>query len=269
MLDDFFVRALVASVGVAVVAGPLGCFVIWRRLAYFGDTLAHAALLGAALALALAIDLTLAMVVVLVAAAFILLVLQERVALPSDALLGLLAHASLAVGLMVISLMRSVRVDLPALLFGDVLATSHADLAVIYGGGAAVAAVLVVVWRRLVAATVSSEVASAEGAGPRGVGMVFTLLMAIVIAISIKIVGVLLITALLIIPAAAARRFASGPEQMALLAAVLGVVAAVAGLFGSLSFDTPSGPSIVVAATAIFVASLAPLPGRFARKEPR
>jgi zinc transport system permease protein len=259
MLDDFFVRALVAGIGVALVAGPLGCFVVWRRLAYFGDTLSHAALLGVGMALLLQVNVTLAVFAVSAGVSLALLALQRRASLSSDALLGLLSHSALALGLVALAFMTWVRFDLMGLLFGDILAVSVHDIALVYGGGAAVLAILAWIWRPLFAATVNRELAEAEGLDPDRANVVFTLLMAGVIAISMKIVGVLLITAMLIIPAATARRFASGPEQMAVLAALLGVVSVVGGLFASLEWDTPSGPSIVVAALALFLASLSPL----------
>lgn len=259
MLDDFFTRALIAGIGIAVVAGPLGCFVLWRRLAYYGDTLSHAALLGVALGLLFEVNLTLAVFGICLVVSLALLILQRQASLSGDSLLGLLAHSSLAIGLVVLSMMPWVRVDLMGLLFGDILAVSILDIAVIYLGGAAVLAMLAFIWRSLFAASVNAELAQAEGMNPGRANLVFMLLMACVIAISMKLVGVLLITALLIIPAATARRFASGPEQMAVLAAMFGVGAVVFGLGGSLTFDTPSGPSIVVAALCIFLISLAPL----------
>lgn len=268
MLDDFFARALVAGIGVALVAGPLGCFIVWRRLAYYGDTLSHAALLGVALGLLLKVDLVLAVLVVCLAVSLALLMLQRLATLSADALLGLLAHSSLAVGLVALSAMRWVRVDLMGFLFGDILAVSRTDIALIWGGGAAILAVLALIWRPLFAATVNPELAVAEGLKPERANLVFMLLMATTIALAMKLVGVLLITAMLIIPAATARRFASGPEQMALMAALAGCVAVVGGLIGSLAFDTPSGPSIVVAALMLFVAVLlASVTGPQGRKE--
>lgn len=266
MLDDFFTRALIAGVGVAVVAAPLGCFVVWRRLAYFGDTLSHAALLGVALAFLLEMNITLAVFLVCAAVAIALVLLQRRATLSSDSLLGLLAHAALALGLVALAFMTSVRVDLIGFLFGDILAVSRADIAIIYLGGAAVLIVLALIWHALFAATVNTELAEAEGMRPHRSNLIFVLLMATVIAISMKIVGVLLITALLIIPAATARRFARGPEQMAILAALFGAAAVVGGLFGSLNWDTPSGPSIVVAALVFFVISLSPLSALFSSR---
>lgn len=261
MFDDFFTRALVAGIGVALVAGPLGCFIIWRRLAYFGDTLSHSALLGVALAFLLEINITLAVFAISALVSMALLALQRRATLSSDALLGLLSHSALALGLVCLAFLTWVRVDLMGFLFGDILAVSVPDIAVIYCGGAIVLAVLAWIWRPLFAATVNRELAEAEGLGPDRANIIFMLLMAMVIAISMKIVGVLLITALLIVPAATARRFAGGPEQMAVASALAGVLAVTFGLFGSLEWDTPSGPSIVVAALALFVLSLSPLAG--------
>ncbi len=258
MLDDFFTRAIIAGIGVALVAGPLGCFIVWRRLAYFGDTLSHAALLGVALAFLFEVNITLAVFCVSACVSIALLLLQKRATLSADALLGLLAHSALALGLVVLAFMTWVRMDLMGFLFGDILAVSKTDIAIIWFGGVLVLAVLAAIWRPLFAATVNRELAEAEGMNPERANIIFMLLMAAVIAISMKIVGVLLITAMLIIPAAAARRFASGPEQMALFAAGAGAVAVVGGLFGSLEWDTPAGPSIVVAALALFVLSLLP-----------
>lgn len=259
MFEDFFFRALVAGTGVALVAGPLGCFIVWRRMAYFGDTLSHSALLGVALALLFEINTTLAVFAVSAVVSLTLLALQRRATLSSDALLGLLAHSALALGLVCLAFMTWVRVDLMGFLFGDILAVSVTDIAIIYVGGLGVLALLMLIWRPLFAATVNRELAEAEGLNPDRANVIFMLLMATVIAISMKIVGVLLITALLIIPAATARRFAGGPEQMALIASLAGVIAVIAGLFASLEWDTPSGPSIVVAALMLFVISLTPL----------
>jgi zinc transport system permease protein len=196
----------------------------------------------------------------------LLMLLQRRASLSSDAILGLLAHSTLAVGLVVLAFMTWVRVDLMGFLFGDILAITHLDLAIIWGGGIAVLGLLFVVWRALFAATVSYELATAEGAQPDRANIIFMIVMAGLIAVSMKIVGVLLITALLIIPAATARRFAVSPEQMAGFAALVGVVAVVLGLMGSMEWDTPAGPSIVVAALVCFLLSLLPIPSLVLRK---
>ncbi|HEY9009558.1 MAG TPA: metal ABC transporter permease [Devosia sp.] len=257
MLDDFFTRAIVAGIGLALVAGPLGCFIVWRRMAYFGDTMAHSALLGVALSFLLEINLTLGVFLVASAVSIALLLLQRRNALSTDALLGILSHSALAIGLVIVAFMTWVRVDLMGFLFGDILAVSVWDITLIYGGGFVILLVLMLVWRPLLAATVNPELAEAEGMRPEVSRVILMLLLASVIAIAMKLVGVLLITSLLIIPAATARRLSTTPEQMAVLAALLGGLAVVGGLFGSLTYDTPSGPSIVVAALALFLVSIA------------
>lgn len=262
MFDDFFLRAILAGIGLAITTGPLGCFVIWRRMAYFGDTMAHSALLGVALSLLLSLNLMVSVFVVAAMVSLLLLVLQKRQALSADALLGILSHSTLAIGLVLVAFMSWVRIDLIAFLFGDILAVTTADIAVVWGGGALVLALIAWLWRPLLAATVNAELAEAEGLHPERARLAFMLLMALVIAIAMKIVGIMLITSLLIIPAAAARRFSTTPEVMAILASLIGAVAVVLGLFGSLTYDTPSGPSIVVAALILFLFSLLPSPYR-------
>lgn len=256
MLDDFFVRALIAGTGLAIIAGPLGCFTVWRRMAYFGDTMAHSALLGVALSLLFGIDLTLGVFAVAAMVAGALLLLQRRASLSTDALLGILSHSTLAVGLVIVAFMSWVRIDLMGFLFGDILSVSVLDIGIIAVTGAVVLAILIWQWRPLLASTVNTEIAEAEGMNPERSRVVLMLLMSVLIAIAMKLVGVLLITSLLIIPAATARRLSVTPEQMALIAALLGAAAVIGGLFGSLNWDTPSGPSIVVAALALFLLSL-------------
>ncbi|WP_404861593.1 metal ABC transporter permease [Georhizobium sp. MAB10] len=255
MLDDFFTRALLAGIGVAITVGPLGCFIVWRRMAYFGDTMAHSALLGVAIAFLFDINLMVGVFVVAALVSAALLLLQRRQSLSTDALLGILSHSTLALGLVMVAFMTWVRIDLMGFLFGDILAVSRTDIAFIWGGGALVLAGVAWLWRPLLASTVNAELAEAEGMHPERARVAFMLLMALLIAIAMKIVGILLITSLLIIPAATARRFSGTPEMMAVMASLIGVVAVVSGLFGSLQFDTPSGPSIVVAALALFLVS--------------
>ena len=262
MLDDFFTRALVAGIGVAVAAGPLGCVIVWRRMAYFGDTMAHSALLGVAGGLLLGIEPAIGVFAVALLAALLLVILRRGDTLAADTILGILSHSTLAAGLCLIALMSWVRIDLMGYLFGDILAVRAVDIAVIYGGGAAVLGLLALVWRPLLAGTVSRELAAAENNRPELAEAAFMVLLAAVVAVAIKVVGIILVTALLIIPAATARRFAATPERMAAAASLAGVAAVVAGLYASLGLDTPSGPSIVVAALALFMASRLSLPDR-------
>jgi len=255
--EDFVWRALLGGLGVAVVAGPLGCFVVWRRMAFVGAAISHAALLGVALGLLLGANLTLGILAAGGAAAAGIAALEERRGFSGDALLGIVAHATLAVGLVVLAFLEGVRVDLMGYLFGDILAVTRGDLLWIYGGGAAALAVLAAIWRPLLAVTIQKEVAEAEGVREGAVRLAFLLLIALVVAIAMKVVGVLLVHALLIIPAAAARPFARTPEGMAGLAVGAGTLSVLGGLWASFRWDTPSGPSVVAAATVLFLASLA------------
>ena len=256
MFDDFFIRALVAGLGVALVTGPLGCFIIWRRLSFFGDTLAHSALLGVTLAFSFDINIAFSVFIISSAIALILLKLQKTTNLPGDALLGLLAHSSLAVGLVVIGFLSFIRFDIMGLLFGDILAVTENDLIIIWVGGAIILFVLKLIWKPLFASTVNYELADAEGMKPERVNAIFTILMAAIIAISIKMIGLLLITGMLIIPAAMARNISNNPKQMVLFSIIGGLLSVIIGLFGSLEINTPSGPSIITAGLILFILSL-------------
>ena len=256
MFDDFFIRALVAGIGIAFVAGPLGCFVVWRRLSYFGDTLAHSALLGVTIAYSLEFNIAISIFLISSVIALILIKLQKKTNLPSDALLGLLAHSSLAVGLVVVGFLTFIRFDIMGLLFGDILAVNKKDLMTIWVGGALILLVLRLIWRSLFASTVNYELAQAEGLNPDRAKAIFTILLAAIIAISIKLVGVLLITGMLIIPAAMARNISNSPKGMIIFSVIGGLLSVFLGLFSSLNFNTPSGPSIIVAALILFIISL-------------
>ena len=255
-MDDFLIRALAAGCGVALIAGPLGVFVIWRRMAYFGDTLAHSALLGVALGFLLGISVNLSVILLSLLLALLLVGLQGNRQLSSDTQLGILAHSALSLGLVVMAFQSGVRVDLMGYLFGDILAVTSRDLIWVWAGGALILFVLAAIWRPLLALTVHDELAQVEGVAVTPVRITFMLLIALVIAVSMKIVGVLLITSMMLIPAAAARPFSRTPEQMALFAALAGVMAVCLGLAASWYWDTPAGPSVVVAAACLFLLSL-------------
>ena len=256
MFDDFFIRALVAGIGVAIVTGPLGCFVVWRRLSYFGDTLAHSALLGVTMAYSFQFNIAISVFLISSLIALILIKLQKRTNIPGDALLGLLAHSSLAVGLVVIGFLTFIRFDIMGLLFGDILAVNVTDLLIIWFGGGLILLVLKIIWKPLFASTVNYELAEAEGLNPDRAKAIFTILMAALIAISIKMVGLLLITGMLIIPAAMARNLSDSPFKMVLFSIIGGLLSVLIGLFSSLEFNTPSGPSIIAAALFLFILSL-------------
>ncbi|MGY6634435.1 MAG: metal ABC transporter permease [Alkalilacustris sp.] len=255
MLDDFLVRALLAGLCVALAAGPLGCFVVWRRMAYFGDATAHAAILGVALALAFSISIFAGTLIVALLVALAISVLAGR-GWAVDTTLGVVAHSGLAFGLVAVSFQPNVRVDLTAFLFGDILAVSRADLAVIAVGAGLVCALMAWRWSALLTATVSEDLAHAAGLRPARERLVLTLALAVVVAVALKVVGALLIAAMLIVPAAAARNFARSPEGMAVWAVLIGALAVWGGLRASLTWDTPAGPSIVSVAAVAFGVSL-------------
>ena len=252
MLDDFLVRAGLAAVGLSLATGPLGSFVVWRRMAYFGDATAHAAILGVALALATDLPIGLGTLVVALAMAVTVASLAAR-GWAMDTTLGVLAHSALAFGLVAVSFFPAVRTDLSAYLFGDILAVSRTDLALIWGGALAVLALLAWRWQALLTATVNEDLAHAAGIRPDRERLVLVLALAVVVAVALKVVGALLIAAMLIIPAAAARSFARTPEVMALIAIGIGAASGLGGLGLSIWQDTPTGPSIVVAAALLFL----------------
>ena len=259
MFDDFIIRAFAAGIGLALITGPLGCFIIWRRLSYFGDTIAHSALLGVVIAYAMNFNLILAVFAVSCFIALSLLFLQKRTNLPDDALLGLLAHSVLAIGLVLLGILSFIRIDLMGLLFGDILSVNITDVLFVWIGGSIVLIVLILIWRPLFAATVNLELAKAEGLNADLANAIFTILIASVIAISIKIVGILLITGLLIIPAAASRNLSSTPIQMAIISSVIGLVSVVLGLQTSMIWNSPTGPTILTIALGVFILTLIPL----------
>ena len=258
MFDDFIFRAFVAGIGLALIAGPLGCFIVWRRLSYFGDTIAHSSLLGVVISYALNFNLILTVFIISCFIALSLLFLQKKTNLPDDALLGLLSHSVLAIGLVLLGLLSFIRIDLMGLLFGDILSVNFTDILFVWIGGSIVLILLIWIWRPLFAGTVNLELAKAEGLNPELANAIFTLLIAAVIAIAIKIVGILLITGLLIIPASASRNLSSTPIQMAILASLIGVTSVVLGLFSSLTWNTSTGPAILSIAMGIFILTLLP-----------
>lgn len=256
-MEPFLVRALVAGAGLALMAAPLGCFVAWQRMAYFGETVAQASLIGIALGLALQLDTTVSALAASALMALGLSALARQSVVPLDSLLGFLAHAALACGVIATALVRGPSVDLMGYLFGDIFAVSTGDLAMLLLVGALVLGVLGWLWRALLSLAVHEELAQAEGVRRDLVRTVFVLLLALFVAVAIKVVGVLLAIAFLIMPAAAARPLSATPERMAALAAAIAVASVLAGLELSLSYDIPGGPAIVAVLAAIAGASLA------------
>ncbi|ELR67342.1 Zinc ABC transporter, inner membrane permease protein ZnuB [Photobacterium marinum] len=252
---EFILPALIAGIGIAALAGPLGSFIVWRKMAYFGDTLSHASLLGIALGFLFNINLNLALIICCLSIAVILVSLQKQKYIATDTLLGILSHSALSLGMVAVSFLDNVRIDLMAYLFGDLLAVTTQDIMWIYGGGFIVLALLVALWRPLLSMTINEELAQVEGVNVEFMRLILMLMVGLVIAVAMKFVGALIITSLLIIPAATARRFSQSPEFMAGLASVIGAIAVMLGLAMSWHYDTPAGPSVVVSAAAIFMLS--------------
>lgn len=260
-MDAFLLRALLAGIGIALIAGPLGVFIVWRRMAYFGEALSHSALLGVALGVLLErighhIPFNLSILLVCLLIAAMIALLQSHPTLSTDTALGILSHSALALGLIIITLIGGVRIDLMGILFGDVLASSWDDVIWIYSVGVVVLSLLAWLWKPLLSITVHAGLAHIEGVPVARVRILFMLLVALFVATAFKIVGALLITALMIIPAAAARPLAKNPLQMVLIASGFGVLSVILGLFASFQWDLPSGPAMVLVAAFIFTETL-------------
>jgi zinc transport system permease protein len=256
MIEPFLLRALAAGVGLAVVAAPLGCIVVWRRMAYFGETIAQGGLIGIAMGLALQMDLTLSVLATAVAMAGLLILLGRQSVVPVDSLLGLLHHVALAGGIVATAALKGPSVDLMGYLFGDVLAVTASDLVWVYGGGLIVLAALAWLWEPLLRLSIHPELAEAEGVPAERVRIAFTLLIALTVALSMKLVGALLAIAFLIVPAVAARPLAATAERMAAVAALVAAFSVAAGLWLSSLYDLPSGPAIVLVMAACAVAAV-------------
>ncbi len=253
--SDFFLYALLAGICLAAIAGPLGCFIVWRRMSYFGDTLAHSALLGVAIGILTGSNLQLSIIISSLLLALLLSLLERRPDLATDTLLGILAHSALAIGVVFLALTQNVRINLEAYLFGSLLTISTGDLLWIVIITGIVLVGLFRFWSPLLSATVHAEIAEIEGLNVRRLNMILVIMVALTIAVAMKIVGVLLITSLLIIPPATARKLAQTPEQMALFASILGILSVAVGLIAAYLLDTPAGPTIVLLATGFFASS--------------
>ncbi|MDF2184213.1 zinc ABC transporter permease subunit ZnuB [Grimontia hollisae] len=252
---EFIAIPLVAGILIAATVGPLGSFVVWRKMAYFGDTLAHGSLLGLTLGFMLQVNLNMALILTCVVMAILLVSLQRKSNVSTDTLLGIIAHTSLSLGLVTISFVDDLRVDLMAYLFGDLLSVSGTDVGWIAVGCALVLAAIYRLWNPLLAITVDEEMARVDGYNVDRLKLILMLLVGVVIAVAMKFVGALIITSLMIIPAATARRFSRSPEQMAMFASGIGVLAVLGGIALSWFKDTPAGPSVVVAAAVLFFLS--------------
>lgn len=257
MIEPFLLRALAAGIGLAILAAPLGAVLVWNRMAYFGETVAQASLVGVALGLLMGIDVTASVLMTTLAVAALLIVLGRQKLVPLDAILGLTHHGTLALGVIATTVLAGPSVDLMGYLFGDVFAVTNSDLWLIYAGGAVVLGVMAWLWQPLLRLAVHEELASAEGVPGPWVRGAFVVLLALTIAVAMKIVGVLLAIAFLIVPVVAARPFAGTPERLVLIAGLCGVLSVCLGLALSANLDAPGGPSIVLSMALLAGLSLA------------
>jgi zinc transport system permease protein len=253
-MDDFLWRATAGAALLGAAAGPVGCFVLWRRMAYLGESVAHMGLLGAAIGLLTGVAPLLGVGVLAVTAALIMARAADG-AIPAGTFVGIVGHVGLALGFILLASMETVRTDLLGYLFGDVLALSNADLVEIAGASFAVLLATCYFWRGWLIATVNADIARAESRVNRLADVIFLVLVAALVAVGLRVVGALLIVALLIIPPAAARPLSRTPEVMAILAAFIGAASAPLGLAAAYVKDIPAGPSIVLTTAAIFVAT--------------
>ena len=246
------IYTILAGFGISLVSAPLGCCIIWRRMSYFGDTLAHSSLLGAAIGILLNIDTNISIIVSSLLISYLLLHLQSKTSNSQDSILGILSHSSLAIGVVIIS-MTSRRIDVKSYLFGDILAISNTDIAIIYSCMLVTSSLFFFLWRSIISTIIHPELAKIDGINTKKIDLLITLTTALVIACNIKIIGVLLVTAMLIIPAATSQIFATSPFKMVCFAAVFGFISIILGLLFCWFMDTPTGPSIVVCSFMIFL----------------
>ena len=259
MIDDFLVRAAFAGLGVAAASGPLGSVVIWRRMAFFGDATAHAAILGVALALVLSLPIGVGTFAVALAMGALVAWLVAR-GHSGDATLGVISHSALAFGLIAISFLDGIRVNLDSFLFGDILTASWREVLFIWLGAAGILALLVWRWPRLLTATLNPDLAISSDISPGREQAVLTIALALLITMALKVVGALLIAAMLIVPAATARSLTRTPESMAVVAGIVAAAAVIGGLALSFWQDTPAGPSIVSIAAICYAMGLVAQP---------
>ena len=256
-LDDFLLRALFAGLIMVVIAAPMGCLMVWQRLAFLSDTLGHAAVMGVGLGLMLQIEPLYGVLAVALVIVFSLSRVSHFNNALSETTLAIISHTGLAGGIILVGLLPAPTVNLEAILFGDLLATTRGDLLNRLLTTIVLLVWLLRYWRAFVAVSVSREIAQAEGIEVRRVQALMYVMIALLVAVMMKVLGVLLIAALLVIPTSSARLFSRSPEQMVLISGLYGLAALGGGLTGSFQFDWQTGPAIVISATLLLLLTLA------------
>ena len=256
LLDDFVVRSVIAGLLMITIAAPMGCLMVWQRLAFLSDTLGHAAVLGVGLGLWLQLH---PMVGVLAVVVLIVISLSRVVSFNnalSETTLAVISHSGLAAGLILLGTMPSQTISLESILFGDLLATTVTDLGLIFATVVILVFLLLQHWRSFVAVSVSREVAQAEGIEVRRLQFLMYLMIALLVAVMMKVMGVLLIAAVLVIPTSSARLLSKSPEQMVLISALFGAASLGGGMLSSFQFDWQTGPAIVLSAAVLLIVTL-------------
>lgn len=255
MIDIFFFQSLLAGIGLSFITSPMGCFLVWRRMSFFGDALSHSALLGVALGLIFNINVHLGIFIVCLAVALILVFVDDRADLPSDTWLSMTSYTALALGIVLMNKMPSIKVDPASYLFGDILALQNQDFFWIFGCAILVSLFIYRYWQPLLLLTFDEGLAQAEGMPLARLKLGFMLILALTVAVSLKFIGVLLVPALLVIPPATAKQHAKNPEQMVFYALSFTLAGISGGLFLSLVFNIATGASIILACLSLFVLS--------------
>lgn len=253
-MEIFIVRAILAALGIAIIAGSLGCFVIWKRMSYFSESISHSALLGVALGLGSGLGMHIGLVLVGVIFAVLIVFLQQRQFLSNDAILGIFSHIALSLGIVILALMGA-NMDYFALLFGDILFITNTDIVWIYLVLIVIIGLLSFFWQRLLLLTLNEELGKAEGINHTFYQLLFMLMIALAVSVSVQIVGVLLITSLLIIPPAIAKTFSHSPIQMLLRSILVSILAVLIGLICSVIYDISTAPMIVIVLGVLFILS--------------
>ncbi|MGB5330415.1 MAG: metal ABC transporter permease [Gammaproteobacteria bacterium] len=256
-LDDFLVRSVIAGLIMVVIAAPMGCLMVWQRLAFLSDTLGHAAVMGVGLGLLLEVTPVFGVLAVALLIVFSLNRVNSFNSALSETTLAIISHTGLAGGIILVGLLPAQSVNLEAILFGDLLATTSADLTRLLITTVVLLLLLLHHWRSFVAVSVSREIAQAEGIEVRKVQFLMYIMIALLVAVMMKVMGVLLIAAMLVIPTTSARLFSRSPEQMVAVSALYGLGALVGGISSSFQFDWQTGPAIVVSATMLLLITLA------------
>jgi zinc transport system permease protein len=256
-LDDFLIRAVLAGLIMVVIAAPMGCLMVWQRLAFLSDTLGHAAVLGVGLGLMLQLEPIFGVLAVALVIVFSLSRVSSFNSALSETTLAIISHTGLAGGIILVGLLPGPAVNLEAILFGDLLATTSADLLNLLLTTVLLLVLLLRHWRAFVAVSVSREIAQAEGIEVRRIQFLMYIMIALLVAVMMKVMGVLLIAAMLVIPTSSARLFSRSPEQMVYISGLYGLFALGGGITSSFHFDWQTGPAIVVSATVLLLLTLA------------